>query len=405
MRGFLAIILCFISFSKGNASKWLESVLKSDTCSLVQKVIAQPEKFRLQLMVTIIDRDQNGYPSVKRHKSDFWPKDYFFPASTFKLPICFLALEKLKMLENEHININTDFYCKTDQCYPILLTNPADSITRYASINDLIVASLVFSDNYSPKILQEFIGKEFCDNRLSKLGLHSTILNNFPSPNKTGMLQDSKWAFWSPNSGWLLENKINKTSQNQSAKPAFVGEKSLINGRIINRPWDFSNENQIELQDLHHLMEAIVLPELNILPNMMLQTPDLNYLMQTLAAWPRNKQTPLYAWGDKLPDNFRKFLFIGDLPKDSLIPEHITIANKVGLAYGFMTDISYFRDKLTQTELIVSASIYVNENETINDGIYQYESIGLPFMGQIGRTLIKSQMEKKTFKKLKASLP
>lgn len=395
------VLVCWCSISL-KANNWLESILLSDTSSVIRKVVAQPEKFRLQIQVTTIERDENGYPKLKRYQSDFWPKTYFFPASTFKLPLCFVALEKLRSLNHEGIDLKTDFYCKTDQCYPLIITDSKDNTTRFASLEDLMINALVFSDNYTPKILQEFVGKEFTDKRLSSMGLHGTSINNFPSTTQNHIKPAGKWAFWSPDQQWILERNVERGNNKATENQIFVGEKSWMNGRIQEKPWDFSHENSIELQDLHHLMEAIVLPELNILPKTMLQTNDLKFLQETLATWPRNKQNPIYGNGEKFPDNFRKFLFIGDLPKDSLIPNHITIANKVGMAYGFMTDVSYFHDKLSHVELIVSATIYVNENETINDGVYQYESIGLPFMGRLGRLLIEAQEQKIALNRFKA---
>jgi len=34
---------------------------------------------------------------------------------------------------------------------------------------------------------------------------------------------------------------------------------------------------------------------------------------------------------------------------------------------------------------VLGAVIYVNENEILNDGVYEYEKIGYPFMRELGQ--------------------
>jgi hypothetical protein len=63
-----------------------------------------------------------------------------------------------------------------------------------------------------------------------------------------------------------------------------------------------------------------------------------------------------------------------------VIPERFKIYNKVGQAYGFLTDCMYFKDEVNDVEFLLSASIYVNKNETLNDGKYEYETTGFPFL-------------------------
>ena len=51
------------------------------------------------------------------------------------------------------------------------------------------------------------------------------------------------------------------------------------------------------------------------------------------------------------------------------------IFNKVGWAYGFLSDVSYVVDFENKVEFLVAAVIHVNENQTYNDGVYEYEKI------------------------------
>ena len=67
------------------------------------------------------------------------------------------------------------------------------------------------------------------------------------------------------------------------------------------------------------------------------------------------------------------------------MPNHITIHNKVGFAYGYLTDCAYIVDSKEEVEYFLTATIHVNENQTYNDGVYEYDKIGIPFLGELGR--------------------
>ncbi len=76
------------------------------------------------------------------------------------------------------------------------------------------------------------------------------------------------------------------------------------------------------------------------------------------------------------------------------IPGHIRIFNKVGDAYGFLTDAAYIVDFKNNIEFILSATIYTNENQTFNDDNYEYAEIGLPFLKNLGQAIYEIELER-----------
>ena len=72
----------------------------------------------------------------------------------------------------------------------------------------------------------------------------------------------------------------------------------------------------------------------------------------------------------------------------------IKIFNKVGNAYGTLIDCAYIVDELNKVEFIVSATILVNKDGIFNDDKYDYESIGLPFLAELGRQLYAKNLKK-----------
>lgn len=71
------------------------------------------------------------------------------------------------------------------------------------------------------------------------------------------------------------------------------------------------------------------------------------------------------------------------------IPLHIKIYNKVGNAYGTMIDCAYIVDQKNNIEFMLSATILTNKDGIFNDNIYEYDSISLPFLAELGRQLYK----------------
>ncbi len=58
-----------------------------------------------------------------------------------------------------------------------------------------------------------------------------------------------------------------------------------------------------------------------------------------------------------------------------------------------MTDTAYIKDARSGRELIISASIQVNANQTFNDDEYEYEDLGVPFLAELGHAPITSKTQ------------
>ena len=80
------------------------------------------------------------------------------------------------------------------------------------------------------------------------------------------------------------------------------------------------------------------------------------------------------------------------------IPDNIKIFNKVGLAYGFVVDNAYIIDTKNNIEFLLTAVIYSNSNQTMNDDEYDYEKISIPFLASLGRKIY--DLELRRFKKM-----
>ena len=101
---------------------------------------------------------------------------------------------------------------------------------------------------------------------------------------------------------------------------------------------------------------------------------------------------PFYNQKD-YPDNFKKYIYFGKT--DTITDTSIRSLNIVGRAYGFLADCSYIIDMNTGSEFCLSVLIYVNEKDILNTGKYEYDTIGLPFMADLGKAVLEYENKRK----------
>ena len=87
-------------------------------------------------------------------------------------------------------------------------------------------------------------------------------------------------------------------------------------------------------------------------------------------------------------DSYNKFFIYGD--RKGEISDQIRIYNKVGYAYGTLTDVAYIHDKTNDLKFFLTATVLVNENEIFNDDTYEFESLGIPFLAKLGTLVLEA---------------
>jgi hypothetical protein len=184
-------------------------------------------------------------------------------------------------------------------------------------------------------------------------------------------------------------NETMYSARNDSAGNGYYG-----NGRLINHAMDFSSKNRIALQDLTTVLKAVLFPQ-SVTPRQRFNftSDDYKFVKQYLSQLPTESVYPPYSadtaayW-----PAYCKFLLYG--AGKGTLPSNIRIFNKVGDAYGFLTDVAYIVDFDKQVEFMLSARIYCNADGILNDDKYDYETIGMPFMKQLGRLIYEYELNR-----------
>jgi hypothetical protein len=398
--GFLTFVLltnlCFDIMGQKEPG-FLEKLLKEDTSQTVYKVLYNPQEYKPQIIYTQIDRNQNNKISFK---SFFYgdSSSYFYPASLVKLPVAALSLEKLKAISKEvdkNSLLETHIKCQAN-----------DTLRVRSSIASDITDMMVVSDNNAFNHLYEFLGQEHINLRLQEMGYKKTrVIQRFASCDEEQHRKTGPFQFIDTLSGKILYEegiKVNGNQLSNAFSHPYIGKKYYEDRKLIKKPKNFKYGNSTTLKEMNNMLISIIYPEA-VVPKRRfdIRPDDLLFLKKTMSILPR--ETDREAWHDSIAyyDGFRKFLMFADTP--DRIPENIRIFNKVGLAYGYTSDCAYIVDYENKVEFFLSALIYTNKDGVLNDGKYEYTSIGLPFIAQLGRIVYNYELQNR--KKEKVSEP
>ncbi|HXA01135.1 MAG TPA: serine hydrolase [Cytophagaceae bacterium] len=357
-------------------------LLKEDTSQAIYQVLYNPREYKLQIIYTQVNRDKNNRITFSNYSYGD-SSSYFYPASLVKLPVAALSLEKLKSLNgvvDRNSILETHVRCLENN----------DTTNAISTIAGDITEMMVISDNIAFNHQYEFLGQEHINLRLEEMGYKSArIIQRFASCDDEEQRRTGPFQFIDTLCNQVLYEegvKVNGNQMTNSFKNPKVGKSYYDGKKLIKKPRNFTYSNAITLKDLTGILISIIYPEAVPAPRRFdIKPDDLIFLKKTMSILPR--ETDREEWHDSIAyyDGFRKFLIYADTP--ARIPENIRIFNKVGLAYGFTSDCAYIVDYKNKVEFFLSALIYTNKDEILNDGKYEYTSIGLPFIAQLGRVI------------------
>ncbi len=155
--------------------KMLPQLLKKHP-EYFKNILADPAKYRIQIIYTQINRDAKNQPHFKTYTYRLNLNEYFYPASTVKLPVALLALEKLNDLRIPGLNRDTPL--RIDSAYTKQTTVLTDSsaLNHLPTIGHYIKKIFLVSDNDAYNRLYEFVGQEQLNAGLHQKGYSNVRL-------------------------------------------------------------------------------------------------------------------------------------------------------------------------------------------------------------------------------------
>ena len=406
MRPFFHIIVVLFAIgllachTADQSDQPLEAILNLLSEETMQ-VLNDP-KHEIQILYTQVDRDENNFPTLTSHFYNFDQNKYYYPASTVKMPVAFLAIQRINELRESNSDISIYTRMKIDSVQapqtPVLIDSA--SATKYPNVATYVKKIFSVSDNDAYNRLYEFLGQDYINDELKSKGIFSnsrirtrvgisgfdTESNKYTNP--VQLISDEDSVLYEQDELYALHSSFEGLNETQKGK----GYLDNSTDSIIMEPFDMSEKNFITIRDLEQSLQRIIFPELfDKEARFNYQNKDYEFLYDIMPKYPLEFEFNRYP-GNTYYDSYVKFFYNGD-SKDP-IPEHIKIFNKVGWAYGTLTDCSYIIDLKNKTEFFLTATIHVNENQIFNDGNYEYESIGLPFLAALGKACYDYELKR-----------
>lgn len=369
-------------------SSLLDSLLRTRSVRF-DSLLTRADELGIQIIYTQINRDAQNRPQFSRHTWHFDSARYFNPASLVKLPVCIAALEKLHRYEAQGVTPATPmatgvaYRCQT----PVLHPHHRDP-DRVASVGNYVRRMLLVSDNDAYNRLYEFVGQAELYGRLTAWQMPTArITNRFtPGCDTVANRFTNPVTFYPTGRRPVLQAPaFNHRPLPPPLGPVYVGRGYRASrNRLVSVPYDFTNANYLTLQQVTTLLQSILFPGSGVELN--LSATDRQLLVRHLGLAPHESKNSLYR-GKGYYDCFKKYLYYGRAAKARYPANDLRSFNIVGLSYGYVADCAYFAEPSTGTEFMLSAVLYVNRDGILNDGQYEYESIGWPFLRELGRTI------------------
>ncbi len=358
----------------------LNKVLASDELA-IKTVMQQPENYELQIHL-ILPNDTSLYQKNQQpiHRTnsiqtiatpktdviDYSQGQYFYPASTVKLPVAVLAAEWAEL--NPDLSIIT----------PYRIAN--DTVTHHIA-QDLIEIFAV-SDNDAYNRLYDLLGRDYINQRMAELGISDFRLAHRLSVSNAADPEHPTYYFETDQGIKIFQAAADRPLDSLLGAGLQKGVGYWQEEHLVALPMDFSLKNYFPLASMMQFMQTLYPLDCTDCPAKFKWSKNTqDFVKMLMSSVPRKQGYD----ESKYPDGYVKFFFLGD--SNERIGSGLKIHNKVGLAYGTLTDLAYIVDTKNDLHYLLGATLLVNENGIFNDNTYEYDSIGFPFLAQFSRRL------------------
>lgn len=356
---------------------WLPRFLREKAPQLLPYLNAA-STYRLQIIYTQVNRDAQNRPILKHYALRLDTSEYFYPASLVKVPLAILALEKLGRLKSLGITVHTPMRLQgaLTGCF-------AQTPTAAYSLAESIRRQFVYSDNLTFDYLYALVGPLYATQALREKGYRSFYLGH-----RLGRSCSPTENLCAEGVTFVREGKSPYTlpplcAEGHMAHP-YAGHPYLLTPQA----------NALSLKDAHQLMISIIFPQtLRPRERFQLSSEDYRLLRRYLSMYPSEARDPDFN-PVEYHDGIRKYFLAG--ADTARLPSRIRIFNKVGLAYGYLSDVAYIVDFDLGVEFFLSAVLYVGSSAPGYPPAQGYPwATGFRFFKELGWALYRYETTRK----------
>lgn len=399
-----AVSALFIFYSCASAGRYtvvsmndsrnkLSAILK-EYPSYFDSITNRKDELNVQVIYTQIDRKPNGSEMFTDYYFNVNGDNYFYPASTVKFPVAILALQKLNELKKPGLDKNTMMITEAAGDEQTVVYNDPTTADGRPTIANYIKKILLVSDNDAFNRLYEFLGQEYINKTLHKMGykdvqiIHRLDINLTEEQNR----HTNPIKFYDNSGRLIYEKRARKSRLKYAKRDTRLGKGYMSGGKLVSEPFDFSKKNRLSLTDLHSMLRSVMFPaRVPARKRFNLTGSDYDFLRKYMSMFPAESKFPFYDPAEHYDTYVKHFMHGND--KVSMEPG-IRIFNKTGTAYGFLIDISYVADFKNHIEFILAAVISCNGDGIYNDDKYDYDTIGYPFFKHLGQVIYDYELKR-----------
>ncbi len=376
----------------------IETILRNYSTEFIN-ILTNTKKYEVQIIYTQINRDKNNVPSFRQYSYGLDSRKYFYPASLVKLPCSALALEKLNKLNIEELDKNTCMQTDSASVCQKKIRRDTSALNAIPSVAQYIKRMLLVSDNDAYGRIYEFLGQGYINEELKKKGYPDIrIVHRFDIGCGTAQNRCTNPISFYNSLGKCIYQQPLQTNKMELSNPLGTVKKGKgyidKNEKLVNEPKDYTFMNYLSLQDIHDILKSIIFPEQTEKAKRFdFKKEDYAFLYKYMSMYPRESDYPKYNVKD-FEDGYKKYFIYGTNHK-KIEEDSVRIFNIVGQSYGNLSDVAYIINYDKKIEFMLSAVIYVNEDEIINDGKYEYKTIGFPFLSTLGKAIYGYESQRK----------
>lgn len=373
-----------------NKEDYFKSII-SGKDSLVDQVLRDAAKFNLQLILSVYDF-KNGKDTLYHF---YLNRDqyYFSPASLIKFPVALVAAEKLTSLKYSHsVSIHDSIAITTCSCDKSTDTYVRNS--KPTSFKQFYDELFIMSNNSAYNLLFDFVGRDDANKRFKELGFDRIIMNNRFS---SGCSDENNKNY----GGITFYRNANENIlsipcgssymewKHDSTWPNTAGRFHLSNKKLISEPKRYTSGNYTSLTDIHHMLIDFIEDFQRPINKRKYKIDDeiRTIIFNAMGTFPKEMVSTNYQT-ENIPDTYYKFFLS---PKSmNTNGNSLRIYNKVGIAGGYISDVSFIEDKRIGLKYFLSGSMHAKKDGIIGNNNFNYYDIGIPTFRKIGELVYRS---------------
>jgi len=362
-------------------------------------IAARAAELRLQIVLGTIEPGDPGGPTTA-HRPRLVQHgfragaEYFYPASAVKLFAAVAALERLHEVARETgLDIGPDTPLVFHPLFEGDRLEDSDPTNRDGgkiTVGHEIRKLFIVSDNNAFNHLYALVGQDGLAASMRRAGIADARIVHRLSVARTAEenRRYPRIEFVGPGFVHTLPERTSEALPALLSMPGLeIGTAYLADGDRIDRPMDFAPKNRVSLVDLQRGLCKVARPDVDCGPGepFAIDDHDRRLLLEAMRLLPRESASPTYAAAE-FPDDYVKFLLPG--LRRGFGGREFELYDKSGQAYGFTIENAYVVEKRSGRAFFLAVTIYANADGVLNDDVYDYGPLALPFYADLGEAVV-----------------